>query len=418
MAGEVNLLLPAAAAPGLSAQAVESKGAEATAAEFARVLDAERDAAKSAIGIPNPDQILPTQGIGATINVPDEPIGAEPLLLGSDEGPSIDRPGASVPASPSIGDHDSSNAAIDGAQQIEQLSVIDLQTFNPTTILESFPALGNPAPAQLAQVGGRQLGAAEPGPSAAAGPKAPTSSKQILDGVSPPPPPANALRSPLPATSPSLHPEGQPPAIDGPVEKIQQTTIANAIIVPIAKGVPAGALDAGRDAPSVVSGLSAPENRSPTIPVSLSVAPAATPDFIVDQSSAARSGQKPELAIASATTRHDGVLELRLDPPDLGAVSIRFFEDDAGVQRASVSAHNQETLDLLRRNADILHRELARHGAGEFVLDFSQRRESDGPFGAQQKRRFLRLGETPALMVSEISTRPAMTIDGAIDRFA
>jgi len=418
MAGEVNLLLPAGAEPRTSAQAVESKGSDAAATEFARVVDAERDAAKSPIGNPHPDQILPTQSISATIDTPDETIGAEPILIGSDEGPTFDRPRASAPASPSIGDHARTGAAIDGAQQIEQPSVIGPQTFNPTTILESFPAPGNPAPAQLAQVGGRQLGAAQLGPSAAAGPKAPTSSKQILDGLSPPPQPANALRSPPPATSPSLHSEGQPPALEGPVEKIQQTTVANAIIVPVAKGVPAGALDTGRDAPSVVSGPLAPESSSHTIPVSLSVAPAAAPDFIVDQSAVARGGQKPELAIASATTRHDGVLELRLDPPDLGAVSIRFFEDDAGVQRASVSAHNQETLDLLRRNADILHRELARHGAGEFLLDFSQRRESDGPFGAQQKRRFLRLGETPESMVSEISIRPAKAFDGAVDRFA
>lgn len=131
--------------------------------------------------------------------------------------------------------------------------------------------------------------------------------------------------------------------------------------------------------------------------------------------------EAPRLAafeVASITKRRDGVLELRLDPPDLGAVSIRFYEDDAGAQHASISAEQRETLDLLRRNADLLQRELQRNGAGEFILEFSDRPRSGNPSDGERKRPVFGLldGEKaslrafpPASMVIEV---------GGVDRIA
>jgi hypothetical protein len=107
--------------------------------------------------------------------------------------------------------------------------------------------------------------------------------------------------------------------------------------------------------------------------------------------------------LASITRRSDGGLEIRLDPPDLGAVSIQFFEDDAGALQASITTDRGETLDLLRRHSDFLQRELARQGAGEFTLSFSDRREGGAQAQENSARgpRTIRFGETPEAFVRE-----------------
>lgn len=113
--------------------------------------------------------------------------------------------------------------------------------------------------------------------------------------------------------------------------------------------------------------------------------------------------------VASYSKRPDGGLEIRLDPPDLGGVSIQFAQDDAGVQHATISTERSETLDLLRRHSELLQRELSRHGAGEFTLSFSDRHEGGQAAREPSEGRVFRLGETPELMVqrSENSTRSA-----------
>jgi hypothetical protein len=107
--------------------------------------------------------------------------------------------------------------------------------------------------------------------------------------------------------------------------------------------------------------------------------------------------------LATITRRSDGGLEIRLDPPDLGAVSIQFFEDDAGALQASITTDRGETLDLLRRHSDFLQRELARQGAGEFTLSFSDRREGGAQAQENSARgpRAIRFGETPEAFVRE-----------------
>lgn len=105
--------------------------------------------------------------------------------------------------------------------------------------------------------------------------------------------------------------------------------------------------------------------------------------------------------IASLTKRDRGGFELRLDPPDLGVVSIEFAEERNGLQIATVTSERAETLELLRRHTDVFLRELGRHGAGEFEIRF--RDQSDNtPFDAERKSaRPLRVGEISGEPVEE-----------------
>jgi hypothetical protein len=116
--------------------------------------------------------------------------------------------------------------------------------------------------------------------------------------------------------------------------------------------------------------------------------------------------------------RKNGELELRLDPPDLGLVTLRFYEDDSGVQRAAVAAENAETLDLLRRHSDVLQRELARAGAGDIQLGFPERHE-DAAFSERKSgRRASRFGEAPQSLVVALPLAATKSESGRIDRFA
>ncbi len=109
--------------------------------------------------------------------------------------------------------------------------------------------------------------------------------------------------------------------------------------------------------------------------------------------------------------------ELRLDPPDLGSVTLVFFEDDAGMQRATITSDRSDTLDLLRRHSDVLQRELSRAGAGDVEFGFHQSkhdRRDDRPIDLTGARG----GIAPLSLV--LSAEPlALTAEpGRIDRFA
>ncbi len=128
-----------------------------------------------------------------------------------------------------------------------------------------------------------------------------------------------------------------------------------------------------------------------------------------------QSARSAPFDLAIVSRRIDGGLEIRLDPPDLGSVSIQFFEDGAGALQASILADRGETLDLLRRHADFLQRELARQGAGDFILSFSDRREGGAHAQANGVRdgRIIRFGEAPEAFVREfVWPAYAPTADG------
>lgn len=76
-------------------------------------------------------------------------------------------------------------------------------------------------------------------------------------------------------------------------------------------------------------------------------------------------------------------IDVRLDPPDLGRVHIRFDMNTHHAVTATVSSDRGETLDLLRRHGDSLVRELQRAGFANVQLDFAagrNRNPSSGEF--------------------------------------
>ena len=79
--------------------------------------------------------------------------------------------------------------------------------------------------------------------------------------------------------------------------------------------------------------------------------------------------------VISAISERNGEakLELRLNPPELGRVIIGFESAGGELVRAVVSADSQQTLDLMRRNLDILQRELARSGLDHIDVELADR---------------------------------------------
>ncbi len=82
--------------------------------------------------------------------------------------------------------------------------------------------------------------------------------------------------------------------------------------------------------------------------------------------------------VISAISERNGEtkLELRLNPPELGRVVIGFESNGAELIRAVVSADSSQTLDLMRRNLDILQRELARAGLDNIDVALADRDSS------------------------------------------
>jgi hypothetical protein len=87
------------------------------------------------------------------------------------------------------------------------------------------------------------------------------------------------------------------------------------------------------------------------------------------------------LAIGQAT---QPLVEVRLDPPELGRVSIRLTPVDGGLQ-ALVLAERPETQEFLRRNAETLLRDLDAAGYDSVDLDFGTGQGAD-PRDARPER--------------------------------
>ena len=82
--------------------------------------------------------------------------------------------------------------------------------------------------------------------------------------------------------------------------------------------------------------------------------------------------------VAALVSRHsEGRLEVRLDPPELGRVMIRFEGDGGELVRAVISADTPETLDLMRRNADAFQKSLTEQGFEGLDLEFAEHGAKD-----------------------------------------
>ena len=81
--------------------------------------------------------------------------------------------------------------------------------------------------------------------------------------------------------------------------------------------------------------------------------------------------------ITAALSRSlDGVIQIRLDPPELGRLTVTMPTVDAG-GTAVVSAERPEVLDLMRRNEHVLQKELQNAGFGNLDFSFSEQQGQD-----------------------------------------
>ena len=79
-----------------------------------------------------------------------------------------------------------------------------------------------------------------------------------------------------------------------------------------------------------------------------------------------------QIVAAISAKGADTSIEVMLDPPELGRVMIDFEGRGADIVRATVSADAAETLELMRRNLDLLQRELEKHGFENVDLTFKE----------------------------------------------
>lgn len=77
-----------------------------------------------------------------------------------------------------------------------------------------------------------------------------------------------------------------------------------------------------------------------------------------------------QIAAALSQTTLPGVIELKLSPVELGAVRIAMQAGD-GVMIVTINAENPQTLDLMRRNSDLLLQEFRNIGHGNVAFQFS-----------------------------------------------
>lgn len=82
---------------------------------------------------------------------------------------------------------------------------------------------------------------------------------------------------------------------------------------------------------------------------------------------------RDQIVAAVASRPGEAKLEIRLDPPELGRVLIGFERDGADIVRAVVTADSPDTLDLMRRNADVFQRALEQQGFSNLDLQFADR---------------------------------------------
>jgi len=129
---------------------------------------------------------------------------------------------------------------------------------------------------------------------------------------------------------------------------------------------------------------------------------------------------KPAAQIVAAISNRgmDTKIEVRLDPPELGRVSIDFEGRGGDIIRATVAAEAPDTLELMRRNIDILQRELEKSGLANIDLQFRERGpQSDANFSDE---RFGAGRQHDDALGIEMSDMPhhiaALSLDGRLDR--
>ncbi len=125
---------------------------------------------------------------------------------------------------------------------------------------------------------------------------------------------------------------------------------------------------------------------------------------------------RDQIVAAVASRPGEAKLEIRLDPPELGRVLIGFERDGADIVRAVVTADSPDTLDLMRRNADVFQRALEQQGFSNLDLQFADRgAREDAQENPSDNARLFALAdeETGATALAEQGPRVAL---GRLDR--
>lgn len=78
----------------------------------------------------------------------------------------------------------------------------------------------------------------------------------------------------------------------------------------------------------------------------------------------------PQLTAAAGTRANGGVVDVMLEPPELGRVEILMELSDQGL-RATLSAERQGTMDLLRRHLEVLAQQFENAGFSDVDLNFA-----------------------------------------------
>lgn len=111
----------------------------------------------------------------------------------------------------------------------------------------------------------------------------------------------------------------------------------------------------------------------------------------------------------------DGVIEVRLQPEELGRVRLAMTPSEVGMT-IQISAERPETLELLRRNIEMLEANLREGGFSDLSFSFSQEGdESKNEFAAHEKPRSHDEELTSASLVVEEALRNQPLPTGRLD---
>ena len=126
---------------------------------------------------------------------------------------------------------------------------------------------------------------------------------------------------------------------------------------------------------------------------------------------------RDQITAAVAVRPGESKLEVRLDPPELGRVTLGFERDGAHLVRAVVTADTPDTLDLMRRNADILQRALEDQGLSNLDLQFADTSgRENAPESSNDNARVFSLATEDETMAVSAPTQGNGLVNGRLDR--
>ncbi len=118
---------------------------------------------------------------------------------------------------------------------------------------------------------------------------------------------------------------------------------------------------------------------------------------------------------AVARPQADGTVEIRLQPEELGRVRLSMSPGEVGVT-VQITAERPETLDLLRRNIDMLQAELADRGFSEMSSSFGAETSDDETTGREDEHpRRDPLPDQAGVTQVDIITSESPSLNGKLD---